>query len=312
MRSWPWIVTGLVAVAVYSPHGGLHPSTEFAAEPEKGYVMVLRDFLPPALRGLMVAAFLAAFMSTVGTQLNWGTSYLINDFYRRFVVRRGSDKHYVLVSKLFIVFLVILSGYTAAHITSIQSAWQLLLGMGAGTGGVLMLRWYWWRINAWSEISAMVAAFVVSMSLQRVEFSGNSSVVFAKTAMITTAATTIVWIATTLLTQPESDERLLKFYRRVQPTVHGWKRIALQAPEISPVRNLAANTFDWVMGCTLVYCCMFGIGELVLQAWLAGFVLLAGAAISGYLIYWSLSRRGWTTLSGATDAAVSSTIGTGD
>src|SRR5271170_6252007 len=293
MRSWPWIVTGLVAVAVYSPHGGLHPSAEFAAEPEKGYVMVLRDFLPPALRGLMVAAFLAAFMSTVGTQLNWGTSYFINDFYRRFVVRKGSEKHYVMMSKLFIVLLVILSGYTAAHITSIQSAWQLLLGMGAGTGGVLMLRWYWWRVNAWSEISAIIAAFVVSVSLQRLEFSGNNAVVFAKTALITTAVTTVVWLATTLLTQPESDERLLKFYRRVHPTIHGWKRIALQAPEIKPVRDFKANAFDWLMGCTLVYCCMFGIGELVLQAWITGFVLLAIAAVAGYLIYWSLSRRGW-------------------
>ena len=186
MRSWPWILTGLVAVAVYSPHGGLHPSAEFAAEPEKGYVMVLRDFLPPALRGLMVAAFLAAFMSTVGTQLNWGTSYLINDLYRRFIVRKATDKHYVFVSKLFIVLLVILSGYAAANITSIQSAWQLLLGMGAGTGSVLLLRWYWWRINAWSEISAMIAAFVVSISLERVHFAGNDSVVFAKSALITT------------------------------------------------------------------------------------------------------------------------------
>jgi SSS family solute:Na+ symporter len=298
MRSWPWIVTGLVAVAVYSPIGGLHPSAEFAAEPEKGYVMVLRDFLPPALRGLMVAAFLAAFMSTVGTQLNWGTSYLINDFYRRFVVRKGSEKHYVLASKLFIVFLVILSGYTAAHISSIQSAWQLLLGMGAGTGGVLLLRWYWWRINAWSEISSMIAAFIVSMSLQWVHFSGNSSVVFAKSTMITVVVTTVVWVTTTLLTEPESDERLATFYRRVQPTIHGWKRIAALAPEIVPVRDFAANTFDWVMGCTLVYCAMFGIGELVLQAWIAGLVLLACAAIAGYLIYWSLSRRGWQTLSG--------------
>jgi Na+/proline symporter len=298
MRSWPWIITGLVAVAVYSPIGGLHPSAEFAAEPEKGYVMVLRDFLPPALRGLMVAAFLAAFMSTVGTQLNWGTSYLINDFYRRFVVRKGGEKHYVLASKLFIVFLVILSGYTAAHISSIQSAWQLLLGMGAGTGGVLLLRWYWWRINAWSEISSMTAAFIVSMSLQWVHFSGNSSVVFAKTTMITTGATTAVWLFATLLTAPETDERLLKFYRRVRPTIHGWKRIAALAPEIAPVRDFAANTLDWVMGCTLVYCAMFGIGEFVLRAWVAGFVLFACAAIAGYLIYWSLSRRGWQTLSG--------------
>ena len=305
MRSWPWIVTGLVAVAVYSPHGGLHPSPEFAAEPEKGYVMVLRDFLPPALRGLMIAAFLAAFMSTVGTQLNWGTSYLINDFYRRFIVKRGIERHYVFVSKLFIVLLVILSGYTAAHITSIQSAWQLLLGMGAGTGGVLLLRWYWWRINAWSEISSMIAAFVVSVSLTRVAFTGNSSVVFAKTAMITTAATTIVWIIVTLLTPAESDERLLSFYRKVQPTVHGWRRIASLAPDIRPVKDLGANTFDWVMGCTLVYCCMFGIGELVLQAWLAGIILLVIAAISGYLIYWSLSRRGWETLSGTTAQSVS-------
>jgi SSS family solute:Na+ symporter len=304
MRSWPWVITGLVAVAVYSPHGGLHPSAEFAAEPEKGYVMVLRDFLPPALRGLMVAAFLAAFMSTVGTQLNWGTSYFINDFYRRFIVRKGSEKHYVLLSKLFIVLLVILSGYTAAHITSIQSAWQLLLGMGAGTGGVLMLRWYWWRVNAWSEISAMIAAFVVSVSLKYVDFSGNTSVVFAKSALITTAATTAVWLATTLLTKPETDERLLKFYRRVQPTVHGWKRIAALAPEIKPVRDLGGNTFDWIMGCTLVYCCMFGIGELVLQSWLTGFVLLAIAALAGYLIYWSLSRRGWATLSGAADSSL--------
>jgi len=302
MRSWPWIVTGLVAVAVYSPHGGLRPSLEFAAEPEKGYVMVLRDFLPPALRGLMVAAFLAAFMSTVGTQLNWGTSYLLNDFYRRFLVRRASDRHYVVVSKLFIVLLVILSGYAAANISSIQSAWQLLLGMGAGTGGVLLLRWYWWRINAWSEISSMTAAFVVSLSLRHMNFSGNDSVVFAKTALITTVTTTIVWMITTLLTRPEPEDRLLQFYRRVRPTVQGWKRIAALAPEIRPVRDLGSNTFDWIMGCVLVYCCMFAVGELVLQEWLPGFLLLLAAAASGWFIYWSLSRRGWETLSGGEKA----------
>jgi Na+/proline symporter len=304
MRSWPWILTGLVAVAVYSPHGGLHPSAEFAAEPEKGYVMVLRDFLPPALRGLMIAAFLAAFMSTVGTQLNWGTSYLINDFYRRFLVRKAGEKHYVLVSKLIIVLLVILSGYAAANITSIQSAWQLLLGMGAGTGSVLVLRWYWWRINAWSEISSMIAAFIVSMSLTRIQFAGNSSVVFAKTALITTAVTTFVWLVTTLITRPEPEEKLVQFYRRVRPTIHGWKRIAALAPDVAPVRDFTANTFDWVMGCTLVYCCMFSIGEFSLHEWLMGFLLLIVAGLSGYFIFWSLSRRGWKTLSGAEPVSV--------
>jgi solute:Na+ symporter, SSS family len=299
MRSWPWIVTALVAVAVYSTHGGLHPSAEFAAEPEKGYVMVMRDYLPPALRGLMIAAFLAAFMSTVGTQLNWGTSYLINDFYRRFLVRNGGERHYVFVSKIFIVLLVIFSGYTAAHIASIQSAWQLLLGMGAGTGGVLLLRWYWWRINAWSEISSMIAAFIVSVSLTQVHFSGSDSVVFAKTAMITAGVTTCVWIIVTLLTPAEPQALLLNFYRRVRPTIHGWKNIAALAPEIRPVRDLRANFFDWIMGCALIYCSMFGIGELVLEEWLPGIILVICGALAGYLIYASLSRRGWATLSGS-------------
>jgi hypothetical protein len=184
--------------------------------------------------------------------------------------------------------------------------------MGAGTGSVLVLRWYWWRISAWSEISAMVAAFVVSISLQRVHFAGNDSVVFAKSALITTITTTVVWLVTTLITKPESDERLLKFYRRVQPTVHGWKRIAAMAPEITPVRDLGANTFDWIMGCTLVYCCMFAIGELVLQEWLAGVVLLVCAAVSGYFIYWSLSRRGWKTFSAGADLGAAPAPGIGD
>src|SRR6202045_2162964 len=190
MRSWPWIVTGLVAVAVYSPIGGLHPSAEFAAEPEKGYVMVLRDFLPPALRGLMVAAFLAAFMSTIGTQLNWGSSYLVNDFYKRFFVRGATEKHYVLISKLFTVLLVLGSGYTATRLASINQGWQLVLNIGFGTGAVYILRWYWSRINAWSEIVAMAVAAATTILLSQVSISGNGAVVFAKTAIITTAITT--------------------------------------------------------------------------------------------------------------------------
>jgi SSS family solute:Na+ symporter len=150
----------------------------------------------------------------------------------------------------------------------------------------------------------MIAAFVVSISLQWVTFSGNSSVVFAKSTMITVVVTTVVWLTTTLLTQSETDELLTKFYRRVQPTIHGWKRIAALAPEITPVRDFAANTFDWVMGCALVYCAMFGIGEFVLQAWLSGLILLACATIAGWLIYWSLSKRGWQTLSGSVETPV--------
>ena len=298
LRPWPWIITALVAIVVYSPNGGMHPSADFAQNPEQGYVMVLRDYLPPALRGLMVAAFLAAYMSTVGTQLNWGCSYLVNDLYKRFLVRNSNEKHYVLMSKIFTVMLVLVSGYTAAQLTSIGEGWQLVLNIGFGTGAVYILRWYWWRINAWSEISAMIAAAVVALGLNRVHFSGNDALVYAKTALITGAVTTVVWIVATLIAGPESEDTLVSFYKRVYPTVYGWRPIAKLVPEMPEVRDIASNTFDWVMGVVLVYGCLFGIGKLVFAQWLQGIGLLILAGIAGYLIFWDLSRRGWETLSG--------------
>jgi Na+/proline symporter len=298
LRPWPWIVTALVAIVVYSPHGGIRPSADFAANPQQGYVMVLRDFLPPALRGWMVAAFLAAYMSTVGTQLNWGTSYLVNDFYRRFLVRRNTERHYVFVGKLFTVALVVITGYIAAQLTSILQGWQIVLAIGSGTGAVYILRWYWSRINAWSEIVAMAVSGAVAISLTRIRFSGNDAVVFAKTALITAGVTTIAWILATFLTPQESDATLASFYRRVHPSVYGWRRIAALCPELPPVRDFKNNAFDWVLGCVLVYGSLFGIGKLVFQEWVAGAVLLLVACIAGYLIFWDLSHRGWETLSG--------------
>ena len=305
LRPWPWIVTGLVAIAVYSPNGGIHPNTAFAQNPEQGYVMVLRDYLPPALRGLMVAAFLAAFMSTVGTQLNWGCSYLVNDLYKRFIVRDSTEKHYVLISKIFTVFLVLASGYTAMQLTSIKQGWDLVLNIGFGTGAVYSLRWYWWRINAWSEISAMIAAAAMTFALHDVHFTGNGAVIYAKSALITGGVTTLVWVATTFLTRSESEQTLVAFYRRVHPSVYGWKHVAKLAPELSEVRDFSSNAFDWVLGVVLVYGCLFGIGKLVFQQWASGMLLLTLAGLAGYLIFWDLSRRGWATLSG-NDPTISS------
>src|SRR5215813_11015707 len=292
LRPWPWVVTGLVAVVLYSPHGGLQPSAAFAQNPEEGYVMVLRDFLPPALRGLMVAAFLAAFMSTIGTQLNWGSSYLVNDLYKRFFVKNSSERHYVLISKIFTLLLVLGSGYTATQLSSINQGWNLVLNIGFGTGAVYILRWYWERINAWSEIVAMAVAAAMTIGLSRVNFTGNTALVYAKSALITGLVTTIAWIVATYVTRPESDATLISFYKRVHPTVYGWHRIAKLVPELPEVRDVASNAFNWVMGCVLVYGCLFGIGKLVFAQWGWGLLLLAISAVAGYLIFWDLSQRG--------------------
>jgi solute:Na+ symporter, SSS family len=138
----------------------------------------------------------------------------------------------------------------------------------------------------------------VTLVLSRVQFSGNDAVVFAKSTLITAGVTTIAWIVATFVTPAEPDATLLAFYRRVHPMVHGWQRIALAAPELSPVRDFRANALDTVLGCVLVYGCLFGIGKLIFGAWLVASLLLAAAAIAGYLIWWDLSRRGWETLSG--------------
>ena len=315
LRPWPWILTALVALAVYSPNGGLHPSAAFAANPEQGYVMVMRDYLPPALRGLMVAAFLAAFMSTVGTQLNWGCSYLVNDLYKRFMVRDSTEKHYVFMSRIFTVLLVLVSGYTASQLSSIGAGWGVVLSIGFGTGAVYILRWYWSRINAWSEISAMLAAAAVTVVLNThyhgqllIPFTGSDSLVYAKSSLLTGGVTTVVWVIATFITRPESDATLTAFYRKVHPTVYGWKRIAKLVPELPEVRDVAANAFDWIMGIILVYGCLFGIGKLVFAQWLQGAALLIVAAIAGYLIFWDLSRRGWETLSGKQTPAAAHTV----
>src|SRR5207253_2883353 len=164
---------------------------------------------PPSLRGLMVAAFAAAYMSTIATQLNWGASYLVNDFYRRFLKPGASQSHYVMISRLATVLLTIVSAIITFYLSSIAGAWKLLLVTGAGTGGVLLLRWYWWRINAWSEVSAMLAAFVVSVTLQLgFGFDSDKPIDFAWLMITTVAITTAVWLAVTFLTSPERKEVL--------------------------------------------------------------------------------------------------------
>jgi len=286
VRTWPWVLTALASVVLYPK----------LADPEIGFIKVWVDYLPGAFRGFMLAAFAAAFMSTIATQLNWGSSYILNDFYRRFLVRGKTERHYVITAKFLTAFLAVLGAAVSLVMTSVAGAWQLLLGVGAGTGAVYLLRWYWWRINAWSEVSAMSAAAITTVLLHTViHIQGTEASVFAKSILLTVAVTSCVWLAVTYLTPPEPESKLLQFYRRVRPGVAGWKQVARLAPEVPASRDGWYNLMDWLLGCLMVYMTLFGIGNLLLRSTSLGIVLLAGAALAGYTIYWDFSRRGWET-----------------
>jgi Na+/proline symporter len=287
IRPWPWILVAMASLILYP---GL-------ADPETGYIRVMIDHLPPALRGLMVAAFAAAYMSTIATQLNWGASYLVNDFWRRFVRRDADEGYYVTASKLATVLLTVISAVVTFYMGSIGGAWKLLIVTGAGTGAVLLLRWYWWRINAWSEVSAMVCAFVVSLALQLgLGMDTDQPKQFAWIMITTVAITTVVWLAVTYLTKPESRETLVAFYRRTRPSKTGWAPIAALAPDVKVSADGLSNLLDWIAGCALIYGVLFGTGKLLLHETGPGLLLLGLGLLGGFVIYRDLSRRGWATV----------------
>ncbi len=290
VRPWPWILTALAVIVLYP---GLQ-------HPESGYMLVVTQHMPHAWRGIVFAGFLAAFMSTVATHLNWGASYLVSDFYRRFLKRAAAEAHYVKVSRLATVLLVIASAFVSAQLASIRSGWEFVLEVGAGTGAVYILRWYWWRVNAWSEITAMATALVTAVVLRVwAPFAGTSPVVFAKTALTTTALTTLVWVSATLLTPAEPAGVLDRFYRKVRPDAWGWQPVAARVREIPQTRDTRRNLVAWVLGCLMVYLAMFGTGRLLLGSALEGFALLAGAGVCAALLGRDLARRGWEEESGS-------------
>jgi len=293
VRPWPWILTALAAAALYP---GL-------AHPETGYMLVATTTMPHALRGILIAGFMAAFMSTIATQLNWGSSYLVEDFYRRFIRRDASEKHYVNISRIATLLLVAASAFVSAQLATISQGWEVVLEVGAGTGGVYLLRWYWWRINAWSEISAMATALVMTLVLHQWPlFGGSAPVAFAKTTLATTGVTTAVWVLVTLLTPAEPDDVLLNFYRKVRPHVAGWRRIAALAPELPQTRDLGQNLLAWALGCALVYAALFGVGKLCFGQIGTGSLLLGLATVCALLLYRDITQRvGAASMGGVID-----------
>ena len=257
------------------------------ADRESGYVRTLMDpaVFPPALRGVMLAAFAAAYMSTIGTQLNWGASYVVNDCYRRFMRRDKTEREYVVVSQLVTIGLMLVSIYVTLHLASIEQAWKLLIVTGAGTGSVLLLRWLWWRINAWSEVSAMAVAAAVSLYLQLVlEWDSDRPRDFAYIMIVTVAVTTIAWLAVTWMTPPEPDATLQNFYRRVRPHGGGWGPVRRAVGVSLAEGSLGRDLFNAFLGCVLVYASLFGVGEILLRSVALGVTLLVIAALAAIMI----------------------------
>jgi len=278
IRPWPWIITGLCTVLLYP--AGIGPTHDH----EAAYVQAFVDLLPTPWRGFMMAGFAAAYMSTVGTQLNWGASYLVNDFYKRFLNRTATEKHYVAISRWATIFLFLASAVVTHYLGTIEGAWKFLLALGSGTGLVLILRWYWWRINAWSEISAMIASFIVSVAainILKPRFAAGDLRADAWVMLVTVAVSTVVWLGVTFATKPEPDRVLEAFYRRVRPGGPGWAVVSERAGfgrESIPGGALAWT--NWIAGIVAVYSTLFGIGKIVLGSLLEGLVMLAIAVVA--------------------------------
>ena len=275
LRPWPWVLVALAALVLYPD----------LADPEAGYVLVLRDHLPPGWRGLLVGAFFAAYMSTVSTQLNWGTSYLVNDVYKRFVRPGADEAHLVGVSRLTTLLVMVVSGAITFGLESVRQAWEFVLESGAGVGLVLILRWYWWRVTAISELAALAAA-AAGFAYVRL----FTEVRFPDTLLYLVPWTTACWLVATLTTRPEPLSHLIRFYRRTRPGGPGWRRVARAAGE-PPPSPLAPDLRRWGAGCAAVYLALAASHAMLFGSTVGATVLLACAAGLAAWLVRSLTGR---------------------
>jgi SSS family solute:Na+ symporter len=260
LKMWPIIVAALASLALY-PNDTDHHSI---------FPRLIADHLPIGLRGLLVASLLAAFLSTVDTHLSWGASYLVNDVYKRFLRPGRSERHYVQASRLAMVLICLCAAAVSQVLTSVADTWRLLVAVGAGQGLVVMLRWYWWRISAWSEISAMVASAIATIVAFQI-WPGDH---YAARLIAVVATSTAVWLAVTFLAPPEPTARLAAFVDQVRPRGGWWGPVADRVTRTGAGRDLVA----WLCGAGFVYSATFAVAYLLFGPRLAGLALAAVAA----------------------------------
>jgi solute:Na+ symporter, SSS family len=287
LRPWPWIVVALASIVVYP---SLHDIAERFPNVAPGLIgndiayPAMLVFLPAGFAGFMVAGIFAAYRSTIETHLNWGTSYLVHDFYQRFVRRGASQRELVFAGRLVTVLLMGIGVLFTLQLNNAKGAFDLLLSIGAGTGLIYLLRWFWWRINAWSEVSAMFSSFVVAATFFAEQRSGHAAA--STTVLLTTVAvTTVVWLVTTFATPPVPDDTLAAFYGKVRPAGPGWSRIRRLAGLPPSPDSPVAALLGWVLGLAAIYGALFSAGAFLYGRWVAGtsWAVVSVAGVIGML-----------------------------
>ena len=281
LRPWPWIIVALCSMIVFPTLADLSralPNVEPRLIGHDLAYPAMLTFLPEGMLGLMIAGLLAAYVSTISTHLNWGTSYLVHDFYRRFVHAGEPERHYVMVGRIVSGVLMLFAALFTLVLDNARDSFNLLLSVGAGTGLIYLLRWFWWRINAWCEIAAMASSFLLAFLffvLDRRGFALPSHV----TLLATIAVTTVIWVAAAFWARPTDADVLRAFYVKARPGGPGWKPIRAQCPAVERPDPLSAAFVCWFAGLALVYGALFGSGHLLFGHMAAGVIGVVAAVI---------------------------------
>ena len=296
LRPWPWILVALASLLVFPQLDDIQRTFPHVDPKLIGHDMAypaMLKFLPAGWLGLMVAGLLAAYLSTIATHLNWGTSYLVHDLYRRFLQPGLTERHYVMVSRVVTALLMVVAAVFTLVLESARQGFNLLLSVGAGTGLLYLLRWFWWRVNAWSEIAAMIGSFLVAVGFFVAGKLGHP-VADHVSLLVTVASTSVIWIAVTFLTQPADREQLKTFYRLVRPAGPGWKSIQAETGVGPSPDSLPQAMLCWVAGCCAVYAALFGTGSVLYGQTVPAIFWAVVLLISGAIL-WRWLPRIWSS-----------------
>ena len=296
LRPWPWILVALASLIVFPDLDSIRETFPNIGDDKIGHDLAypaMLTLLPSGLLGLVLASLVSAYMSTISTHLNWGSSYVVNDFYKALIGKNITEKKLVNVGRISVIFLMIISSLIALVLNNALQLFQIILMFGAGTGSIFILRWFWWRINAWSEISAMICSGIISVLF---EFTPIGEMIFSENLIqpyfkfpIVVLITTFVWVSVTFMTKPDDDETLIKFYEKTNPGGPGWKRIKtmsnLNNKNLEKDWIVPSGILCMILGCFAIYSALFSTGYFIYGELVNGFIFLISTIVFSFSLF---------------------------